>query len=61
MYLFNILIKLFTNNRALRTRQQKGGNAANTSAVLGILGNSVDFFGVMQMNDGDFFAKQASE
>nr|XP_002123654.1 ketohexokinase isoform X1 [Ciona intestinalis]XP_026696254.1 ketohexokinase isoform X1 [Ciona intestinalis] len=33
--------------RLLGTHWQKGGNAANSSAVLSILGNKVDFFGAI--------------
>uniref|UniRef100_H2YDN8 Carbohydrate kinase PfkB domain-containing protein n=1 Tax=Ciona savignyi TaxID=51511 RepID=H2YDN8_CIOSA len=33
--------------RLLGTHWQKGGNAANTSAVLSMLGNQVDFFGAV--------------
>lgn len=33
---------------------QKGGNAANTSAVLGLLGEGVDFFGTTPYDQTDF-------
>uniref|UniRef100_H2ZGS7 Carbohydrate kinase PfkB domain-containing protein n=1 Tax=Ciona savignyi TaxID=51511 RepID=H2ZGS7_CIOSA len=35
------------DSRLLGTHWQKGGNAANTSAVLSMLGNKVDFFGAI--------------
>nr|CAB3258508.1 ketohexokinase [Phallusia mammillata] len=36
---------------------QKGGNAANTSAVLGILGDEVDFMGSLPQSASDFSSK----
>ncbi|CAK8683335.1 unnamed protein product [Clavelina lepadiformis] len=48
-----------TDQRIKKMTWQKGGNAANTSAVLGLLGNKVDFLGVFPKDTKDLFQKSA--
>jgi len=48
-----------TDQKVKDMRMQKGGNAANTAAVLALLGNKVDFLGCFPKNGNDFFTQQS--
>jgi len=47
-----------TDQKVKEMYMQKGGNAANTAAVLSLLGNEVDFFGCIPKNERNLFSKQ---